>query len=101
MDEKTIYMKSKLSVCALGLALGVVKGIWLMLLAWAAWKFSYGMPMVEHVAHIYHWYGASFVGGLYGAIYGFVSGFVFGVVFGFIYNFFLCRCCKKSCSIDK
>ncbi len=85
-----------LSPFALGLALGVIKGVCLIVLAYAAWIFGFGMPMVEHVASYYHGYHASFVGGLVGGVYGLVGGFIFGYVYGFLYNFFMHRCCGKD-----
>lgn len=87
--------KSKLSPCAFGLALGVVKGLWMVLAAWSAWLFGYGAAMVDHIASFYHGYGASFSGGLIGGLYGLICGFIFGIVFGFFYNRFLHMCCKK------
>ena len=101
MMGKGECVKTKLSLCALGLTFGIIKGVWLLLLAWAGWRFGYGSAMIEHVSHFYHGYGPSLLGGVIGFVWGFVSGFVFGVVFGFLYNFFLCRCCKKSCAIDR
>jgi hypothetical protein len=99
MSCQTEGVKSTVSACSLGLALGVLKGLCVMLLAWAAWLFGVGGPMVMHMASYYHGVSASFVGGLIGAAYGLVGGFVFGYIFGKLYNFFLCRCHHKNTEI--
>ncbi len=88
-------VKAKLSMRALGFALGVFKGVWLMGLAWMAWGFGVGIPMVEHISHFYHGYGASLMGGVIGGVWGFVCGFIIGVVFAFLYNIFLRLFCKE------
>lgn len=92
-SEECVY--AKLRPCSLGLALGVMKGVFLLGLAYAGWLGGYGSAMIEHVAAYYNGYSASFVGGLIGAAYGFIGGFIIGYIFGFLYNFFVCRCCKK------
>src|ERR1700722_450496 len=101
MKDVSVCVKSKLSACALGLTFGVIKGVWMLLLAWAGWRFGVGSYMIEHLGHFYSGYDASFVGGLIGGAYGFVCGFIFGFVVGFIYNFFLCKCCKMCSSGEK
>lgn len=101
MLDKAGCVKARLSVCALGLTFGVIKGLWLLLLAWAGWRFAYGSPMIEHIAHFYYGYGPSFLGGVIGGAWGFVSGFVFGAITAFIYNYFLCLCCKKCSPGEK
>ncbi len=88
--------KAKLSPCAVGLALGVVKGLCALLLVWGAYYFGIGTAMVEHIGSFYHGVNASFVGGLIGAVYGFIGGYIFGYVFGWFYNKFLSYCCKSS-----
>lgn len=87
----------KVSPFALGLALGVMKGVCLLFLAYVSWLGGYGSVMVEHVASWYPGYGASFVGGIIGGIYGLIAGFISGFIFGYLYNFFL-RCCGKYSS---
>src|SRR5579864_3507978 len=88
--------KTKLSKFALGISLGLTKGLWLLISAWVAWGFGYGMAMVQHIAQFYHGYGASFQGGLLGGLYGLLCGFILGVVIGFFYNCALC-CCHGKC----
>lgn len=93
--------KTKLSVCSLGFALGVTKGLWLLLAAWVAYFFGYGVAMVEHVASFYHGYSATLMGGLWGGLYGLICGFIFGVVIGYFYNFAVCYCHRKCENKDE
>src|SRR5579883_1567965 len=92
---KDVEGKACLSACALGSAFGVMKGVWLMFLAWGGAVYGYTSPMMEHMYHFYKGYGPSFVGGIVGGIYGFICGFIFGAVVAILYNFFLCSG-KKS-----
>lgn len=87
----------KVKVCpvSLGIALGFVKGMYMLLLAWVAWLFGYGSAMVDHISSFMSGYSASLMGGIKGGVWGFVCGFVFGFVFAYVYNF-VCSRCKKS-----
>ncbi|MHB1948203.1 MAG: bacteriophage holin [Gammaproteobacteria bacterium] len=95
MKNDVECVKAKLCPVSFGLAVGVIKGLWLLLLAWAGWLFGYGMPAIEHIAKYYHGYAGSFQGGLIGGFFGFISGFIFGFIFAGLYDFFLCRGCMK------
>lgn len=90
----------KVSPCALGLAVGVAKGAFMLLLAWSAYFFGYGRAMVEHIAAWHHGYASSLMGGVVGGACGLITGFVVGYVIGFLYNFFVARCPKISCKIE-
>lgn len=87
---------TKLSICGMGLALGITKGLAFMLFAWVGYFFGYGVDMIHQVAVLYHGYGASVMGGVYGGLWGLLCGFIFGVIFAFIYNMCLCGCCCKK-----
>lgn len=88
-------VKAKLSKCALGVTVGVLKALCLMIMAWMSFYFGYGTAMVDHVAAYYPGYASSFVGGIIGGVYGLVGGFIFGFIFAYIYNFCLCYCVKR------
>ncbi len=92
--------KAKLSPCAVGVALGLIKGVYLLVLAWVGWLWGYGMPMISRVSEYFHAYDASFAGGLVGGLWGFICGLVFGVIFGILYNWCL-RCCCRKCPEDE
>jgi len=98
MDKENCV--SKLHACALGLACGITKGLFLMIFAWVAMGTGHGdLAMITFLSNVYHGYSASFVGGLLGGAYGIVIGFVFGYIFGKIYN--LCVCCCRCCCCCK
>lgn len=86
---------AKLSPVALGSALGLVKGLWMLGLAWAGWLAGVGMVMIERISQYHPGYSASFMGGVIGGLTGLVCGFIFGFVIAYLYNACL-RCCKKS-----
>lgn len=89
---------SKLNMVSLGVALGLTKGLYMMLLAWAGWAGGYGLPMIHHIAEYHRNYAPDLVGGLMGGLWGFVCGFIAGFVIAFFYNWCLCcPVCKKFC----
>ncbi|MCD6040158.1 MAG: hypothetical protein K0S27_1558 [Gammaproteobacteria bacterium] len=93
-------IKAKVCICSLGVALGMAKGLFLMLLAWAGWMWGFGMPMIEHIGSFYHGYAPTLMGGFIGGGWGVLGGFILGIVIGFVYNFCLCAC-KKFCGVCK
>ncbi len=88
--------KSKLSVCAFGLAIGLAEGIYMLLFAWIAWVCGYGTPLITDIAHVFYGYAPSFIGGLFGGLWGFADGFIFGIIAAWIYNLVLSSCCRKT-----
>jgi hypothetical protein len=86
--------KAKICPVSLGIAVGVTKGLYLMLLAWVAMFFGYGTAMVDHISSVYPSYVASFSGGLIGGLWGLICGFVFGFVVAFLYDW--CVCCRSK-----
>lgn len=82
---------------SLGIALGIVKGLFLMLLAWAAWLWAYGDVLVQLLSNMYVGYAPTFVGGFIGGLWGLLVGFIFGLIIGLIYDCCVCCCkCGKS-----
>ena len=96
MLVKTEIARNKLCPCSFGVALGVAKGLFVLLLAWAGHLWHVGLPMIHQIATVYYGYAPTITGGFYGAFWGFLGGFVFGMVVGFVYNFCLCCCCIKG-----
>ena len=80
---------------ALGLAIGVVTGVFMMALAWVAWAWNIGTAIVQQQASLFPGFEASLYGGFYGLGWGILLGFVFGLILGIIYNIFLC--CRSCC----
>jgi hypothetical protein len=84
---------------ALGVALGIVSGLFMMVLAWVSWQWGYGSSIMTLYSGVFYGYEPTLVGGLFGALWGFMEGFIVGLIMGCIYNC-VSRCCKcgKSCS---
>jgi hypothetical protein len=78
------------------MAFGIVKGLSLVLLAFAS-SYGYGSEMVQHIGSMMHGYEPGLMGALWGLLWGFICGFVFGFIFAAVYNFCLCYC-HKFCS---
>ena len=98
MSEESVVVYGKLSPFSLGLAIGVAKGAFMLLLAWSAYFFGYGKALVEHIAVMHHGYAPSIMGGIVGGVCGLVVGFVIGAVVALLYNYFVARC--PSCKIE-
>ncbi|MDR3492438.1 MAG: hypothetical protein P4M12_10430 [Gammaproteobacteria bacterium] len=96
-NVNNVCTKSKLSACALGLAVGFSDALYMMLFAWVALYSGYGTPMIDSIASVFYGYAPTFVGGLWGGLWGFIDGYIFGIVVGMIYNFCLCHCHCRSC----
>lgn len=88
MSEKS----NKLSVCSLGVAMGVTYGLSLLIMGLLATFCQWGNAVVELLSTMYIGYGATVVGSVIGALWGLVDGFIFGAVIAWIYN-----CCNKCC----
>ena len=79
---------SRLNGKALGLALGIIWGASMMLMAWASLCFHYGHTFVESIGTLYVGYNSSIVGGLIGLVWGFIDLFIFGWLVAALYNVF-------------
>jgi hypothetical protein len=87
----------KLHPFALGVACGITKGLFLMLFAWTAMYWNYGLSVIAQISEVYHGFDATFVGGLYGGGWGILVGFLFGLLVGCFYNLFVFCCRCSSC----
>jgi hypothetical protein len=87
---------TRLSAVSLGVAFGVVTGLWMLLFALFASQSGHGTVIITQWADIYQGYAPTTVGALAGLGWGFIEGFVTGLVLGWIYN--LCRCCCRCCT---
>lgn len=88
--------KTFISPCALGTALGLIKGIWMLGLAWAGWLGGYGLGMIERIQSFHHGYGPTMMGGVIGGVSGFICAFIFGFILAWLYNVCLSCCSKKA-----
>ena len=83
---------ARLAPAKLGFALGLIWGLGVMLLAWGAWLFGYGLLFIRTLSSIYFGLSPSFLGGIFGGLCGFVDFFIFGFLAALVYN----GCRKKS-----
>lgn len=76
----------KLNIKSLALAGGVLWGLYMLLIGWAAWLFDWGTDFVAMMSSVYIGFNPTFFGGILGAIWGFVDGAIAGVVIAWVYN---------------
>src|SRR5579862_9221494 len=92
---------SKLSVCNLGSALGIVWGLSMFLLAILTMLFGVASPFVDIFSSLYWGYDATPMGAILGLIWGFIDGFIMGALIAFFYNLCACRCPCSSCKANR
>jgi len=86
----------RLKPVALGLALGVFWGVWMLLMGLLAYHFSYGRPFVEAMGTLYLGYEPSVMGSFIGGLIGFVDAFIAGLIVAWLYNGFVSCCCHAD-----
>lgn len=92
---------SKLSVCNLGMAIGVVTGLGAFVCGLLSMFFGFGVAVVDVSSTLYYGYEATLLGSLFGLFWGFVHGFIVGALIAFIYNFCHCKCPCSSCKENR
>jgi hypothetical protein len=95
--KKEFVMKyGKIYPVSFGVAWGLISGLGWMLLCWAGARWGYGIPVINHMASVYHNIAPTFVGGLWGLLWGFIDFLVFGVLVAIVYNNTCCCFCPKQ-----
>lgn len=79
----------------LGLATGILWGLFLFLTTWLSMYTGYGMFWLSQWIDLYPGYDISFVGSFLGLLYGFVDGFISLFVLSWLYNLFLGKSGRK------
>ena len=87
-EHKSCY--AKLSICNLGVAIGLVWGLGIFVLGLLSMA-QIGNPIIHVFGSLYIGYKATFLGCVLGFVWGFLHGFVNGALIAFFYNW--CRCC--------
>ena len=98
--KRRLFMSKygKLYPVSFGFAWGVVAGLVNMLLIWSAARWSFAMPVVSLMQHVYHNVEPTFIGGLWGFFWGFLHSFVFALLVALVYNCSCkCFCPAGSC----
>jgi hypothetical protein len=93
--------RARLSAVALGVAIGFLKGGWMLCAVLSAVYGSYGADFVTRWATIFPGIDASVKGALIAGAWGFVVGFFMGLIVAWIYNLCLCCCNRSHCSCCK
>ncbi len=76
----------KLKPLPFALAAGIVWGVGIMVITWAAMIFGGTGETITALAVIYKGYDLTFIGSLAGLLWGFIDGFVAGFVLAWLYN---------------
>jgi hypothetical protein len=76
----------RLNVKALAIAGGVLWGMYMLLIGWAAWLFNWGTGFVVAMSSVYIGFRPTFFGGIVGAVWGFIDGAVAGAIISWVYN---------------
>lgn len=71
---------------ALGLAIGIIWGLCVLLIGWAAAWTGWGDGLVTMLGSLYIGYAPSPVGGLIGGAWAFVDGIIGGALVALLYN---------------
>lgn len=85
-----------LSVCGVGLGLGVTFAVPMFALGVLAY-FGIGQNLVSALGSIYYGYAPTVTGVLFGVLWGFLDGFISGVILAVVYNFSIRHCPCKAC----
>lgn len=85
--------KYKICPVSLGLALGITWGVSLLIMGLLALHFTYGVPFVIAMGHLYIGYEATMIGSVIGGLFGFVDAFIGGFIVAWLYNL-ICHCKK-------
>jgi hypothetical protein len=78
----------KLNPKSLGLAGGVLCGLWILLFTIVAVSTGYGVGYLEIMTTLFPGYTITFAGGIVGLVYGAIFGFIEFYIIGYLYNYF-------------
>lgn len=94
--------RARLSAIALGMAVGVLCGGWMLAAGLMAYDGGsvWATDMVHRWAAIFPGVQVSLAGSFVLAAWGFLKGLLSGLILGWIYNLCLC-CCSKCCPCCK
>ncbi len=79
---------ARLSRLGLGLSLGVIWGVYVLVMGLLAHHFLIGTAFVTAMGALYTGYEPTVMGSIIGGLIGFVDAFIFGVLIAWFYNIF-------------
>ncbi|MDX1901814.1 MAG: hypothetical protein SFW66_07425 [Gammaproteobacteria bacterium] len=94
--------RARLSATALGVTLGLMCGVWMLVVGLLATYYDVGFAK-DMMTRWEGWFPGvqvTLIGSLTVGAWGLLKGFVTGLVFGWIYNLCLC-CCTRCCPCCK
>ncbi len=77
---------NNLNIKALTLGGGVLWGLYMLLIGWAAWLLGWGTGFVVTMSSVYIGFRPTFFGGIAGALWGFIDGAIAGAIIAWVYN---------------
>lgn len=80
-------MAVELNPLRLGIASGIIWGLWLLIMGLGATYANYAVELVNTLASVYTGYGPTVIGSIMGLIDGFVCGFVTLFLIAWVYNY--------------
>lgn len=92
---------SRLSVCNLGMSLGIVWGLTIFVNALLTMFFGIGSPFIDIFSTIYWGLDSTLVGAFFGLVWGFVGGFIGGALIAFFYNYCSANCPCSYCKHNR
>lgn len=98
-DKKSCCLK--ISVCNLGMAIGLTWGLMMFVVSFLTMLFGIGSPFVDIFASIYWGFDSTIIGSLLGFIWGFIGGFITGALIAFFYNVCACKCPCSYCKTNR
>jgi hypothetical protein len=102
MEDNKCCSCKKLSICNLGLGIGLTQGLAYIAFALIIMYFiPEGKQLLEMMAIIYTGYDSTFAGAAYGFVWGFVTGYIYGAFIAIFYNLGARLCPCKYCKGNK
>lgn len=99
-NGKCCNCTTRLSICNLGMSLGIVWALAVFGTALLNIFMGIGMPFMHLFGSIYVGFESTILGAIFGLIWGFIHGFVGGALIAWLYNWCSCKCpcayCKKN-----
>ena len=87
---------TKLQPIAFAVAMGIVWGLGVLILALGALYLNWGALLVHLLSNVYIGLAVSVQGSLIGAAWGFADAFIGGLIFALLYNCMVSCCCRKT-----
>lgn len=95
------FRRARLSAVALGFAIGVLNGGWMLGIGLSAVHGMFGETLITQWAQLFPGIEVSIKGSIISGAWGFLTGLASGLVLAWIYNLCLCCCSRQHCGCCK